>query len=163
MAKPAAKPSARPRSRVRLWLSLFFALPLLCVLAIYGYLFYIRVTKQPPPERLISAQPFATQNISGLNASLFTEGNQLRPAGDDVFIKFSDASGRPVDVGEVAFELQMNMPGMVMHSIGKVFRTSTTGQYRTTVEPGMAGDWNVQLSFKGPRGPAQTNFVVTVK
>jgi hypothetical protein len=67
------------------------------------------------------------------------------------------------DVGEATFELDMNMPDMVMHSIGKVMRTATPGQYRTTVDPQMAGDWAVKIGFAGPRGTAQTNFSATVK
>jgi hypothetical protein len=67
------------------------------------------------------------------------------------------------DVGEVTLELDMKMPDMVMHSIGKVMHTATPGQYRTTVDPQMAGDWMAKIGFAGPRGSAETNFPARVK
>jgi hypothetical protein len=98
-----------------------------------------------------------------LTANLFTDGNQLRAAGDDLFIEFRDRQNNLVDVGDVTLELDMNMPDMVMHSMGKVMRTGTPGQYRTTLDPQMAGAWVGKLGFAGPRGTAETNFPAMVK
>lgn len=120
-------------------------------------------THQGPPVRRISNKPFATVSINGLTANLFTQGDELRAAGNDLFIEFRDGQSNLTDVGEATLELDMKMPDMVMHSIGKVMRTATPGQYRTTVDPQMAGDWMAKIGFSGPRGSAATNFPATVK
>jgi hypothetical protein len=57
----------------------------------------------------------------------------------------------------------MNMPGMVMHSGSDVAKTSTPGVYRAKIQPQMAGDWAVKLSWKGPAGDEQVDIPVTVK
>ena len=101
--------------------------------------------------------------IHGLTANLFTQGDQLRAAGNDLFIEFRDGQNNLADVGEVTLELDMKMPDMVMHCIGKVFRTATPGQYRTTVDPQMAGDWMAKIGFSGPARKAETNFLAVVK
>jgi len=149
--------------RVRRWLNVFFALPLLGVLGIYGYLLYSRMTHRPPPERVISTQPFATAKLGGARASLFTQGDRLRPIGNDLYIEFRDAQGHLTNVGEVTFDLSLNAPGVVMHSIGKVYPTSTPGRYRTAVQPQMGGDWTARLAFHGASGSSETNFPLTVK
>ena len=148
---------------MRTALKVFYALPIVVVVGLCGYVVWTQATYQGPPVRHISSKPFATVPIHGLTASLFTQGDQLRAAGNDLFIEFRDGQGHLADVGEVTLELDMKMPDMVMHSIGKVMRTATPGQYRTTVDPQMAGDWMARIGFSGPRGTAETNFFATVK
>jgi hypothetical protein len=86
----------------------------------------------------------------------------LRASGNDLFIEFRDSQGKMADVGEVSLELVLKMPDTIMHSIGRVMRTATPGQYRTTIEPGLRGDWTATLGFTGQRGQAETNFLVKV-
>jgi hypothetical protein len=148
---------------MRTALKVFYAVPIVFVLGLWGCLVWTRATHQGPPVRHISSKPFATVPINGLTASLFTQGDQLRAAGNDVFIEFRDGQGNLADVGEATLELDMKMPDMVMHSIGKVRRTATPGQYRTTVDPQLAGDWVAKIGFSGPRGTAETNFFAKVK
>jgi hypothetical protein len=148
---------------VKTALKIFYALPILFVLGLCGYLGWMRLSHQPPPVRPISAQPFARIPIHGLTANLFAQGDALHPSGNDLFIEFRDAQSNLVDVGDVTLELDMNMPNMVMHSIGKVMRTSTSGQYRTSVEPQMLGDWTAKIGYSGAQGAAETNFTTTVK
>jgi hypothetical protein len=155
--------AAKAGPRVRTVLKVFYALPVLFILGLSGYLAWNRITHQGPPVRHISSKPFASVPIKGLTANLFTQGDQLRAAGNDLFIEFRDGQSNLADVGEATLELHMTMPGMVMHAIGKVFRTATPGQYRTTLDPQMAGDWMATIGFTGPRGTAETNFPVAVK
>jgi len=68
-----------------------------------------------------------------------------------------------VDVGTVKFDLDMNMPGMVMHSGSTMKPTGTPGQYRVEVKPDMAGDWMATLRYEGPRGSGSVSFSVNVK
>jgi hypothetical protein len=159
---PEKTPTSRRGLTVRILLPLLYALPVMCVLGMCGYLAYRRASHQGPPARKISAAPFATVKMQGLDARLFTQGNALRAAGNDLFIEFRDEQGKLAEVGEVSFVLVLRMPGTVLHSIGKVMRTATPGQYRTTLDPGLAGEWTATLSFSGPRGQAEAAFSVKV-
>jgi hypothetical protein len=86
----------------------------------------------------------------------------LRASGNDVFIEFRAAAGKLVDVGDVTFELNLHMPNMVMHIIGKVLRTATPGQYRTTIEPQMAGEWTAKITISGADGSAEATVPLKV-
>ncbi len=133
------------------------------VLAIVGFLAYNRVTHQPPPVRKISGAPFKTIDISGLKANFFAQGDALRAAGDDLFVEFRDAKGGLTDVGTVTLMFSLKMSDTVMHSIPIVNRTATPGQYRASIQPGVAGEWMATIGFSGsPRGKAETNFVVKI-
>jgi hypothetical protein len=159
---PTPTPTPASGQRVRRWLSLFYALPVLFVVGLVGYMAHSRATHQGPPVRKISATAFASVKINGLEAHLFAQGDALRASGNDLFIEFRDAHGNLADVGDVEFELVLKMPGSIMHSIGKVMRTATPGQYRTILDPGLAGEWTATLSFSGPRGKAEAAFPVKV-
>jgi hypothetical protein len=161
MSSDEAKPASGPR--VRTALSIFYGLPVLLVLGICTYLVWAWASHQPPPIRHLSSKPFATVPIAGLTANLFTQGDALRASGNDLFIEFRDVQGNLADVGNLTFELALKMPNVQMHSISKVFRTATPGQYRTSVDPQMSGDWTAQIGFSGPRGSAGASFPVTVK
>jgi hypothetical protein len=156
-------PTPKAGSGVQSLLQVFYVLPVVLVIGIFSYLAYARLTHKAPPVRQISTKPFATVAISGLTANLFTQGDTLRASGNDLFIEFRDTSGHLVDVGDVSLELDMKMPDMIMHSIGRVMRTATPGQYRTTVEPGMVGDWTAQLGFTNANSKAEASLPLAVK
>jgi hypothetical protein len=160
---PEKTPKSKNSRGVRYLLPLLYGLPVLVVLGFCGYLGYGRVSHQGPPVRKISATPFLTVKIHGLDAQLFTEGNSMHAAGNDLFIEFRDERGKLVDVGEVSLVLALQMPGSVMHSTGIVNRTATPGQYRTTLDPGVAAEWKATLSYTGPHGQAQAEFTVKVR
>jgi hypothetical protein len=93
----------------------------------------------------------------------------MAPAGrfqtgdNNVLIEFRDSDGQLVDVGDVNFTIDMNMPGMAMHGGGPAQKSGTTGQYRSKVRADMAGDWSAKISFDGPHGQGQQSFSVTAK
>jgi hypothetical protein len=164
MISPVEKSASTGRKHIgiRMLLYLFYALPVFAVVWFGGRMAYSRLADKPPPVRQIATKPFATVKINDLTASLFGQGAELYASGNDVFIEFRDASGKLVDCGDVDFELDLHMPGMVMHSIGKVFRTATPGQYRTAVEPQVAGEWTAKLTISGPRGKAEASLPLKV-
>ena len=147
----------------RTLLKLFFIVPVLFVLGVCAYMARNRLLAKPPPEHKLSGPPFLSQTINGLTANFFVTGNALRASGNDLFIEFRETNGTAADVGEVRFELGLNMPGMVMHTISKVLHTGTVGQYRANVVPQMVGTWDAKISYAGPRGNAATNFPMQVK
>ena len=96
--------------------------------------------------------------------NLIHPNGQLQNAMNEILIEFRDAtSGELVDVGTVKFDLDMNMPGMAMHSGSTIQPTGPPGLYRANVKPDMAGDWMVTLRYEGPRGNGSVSFSVNVK
>jgi hypothetical protein len=63
----------------------------------------------------------------------------------------------------VKFDLDMNMPGMAMHSGSTIEPGDATGRYRARIKPDMAGDWTAQLHYDGPRGSGDINFTINVR
>jgi len=111
----------------------------------------------------VSGTPFLTQNVNDLTANFIAREGQLRRGNNEVMIEFRDRNGQLVDVGNVKFDLNMNMPGMQMHSGGTIERTNTPGRYRAKIKIDMAGDWNAKISFDGSHGKGQQSFSLTAK
>jgi hypothetical protein len=100
--------------------------------------------------------------VNNLTVKLMAPAGQLQEGDNNVLIEFRDSDGQLVDVGDVNFTVDMNMPGMVMHGGGLAQRTGTAGQYRAKVRADAAGDWSARVSFDGPRGEGQTNFPLNI-
>src|SRR5258708_26341942 len=99
-----------------------------------------------------------------MTANFIRSKGQLQNSMNDILIDFRDsASGELVDVGTVKFDLDMNMPGMVMHSGATIEPTGTPGQYRAKVKPDMAGGLVANLHYYGPHGAGSTTLLVNVK
>ena len=142
-------------------LKIFYLLPVAVVLGVVGWM--VLSQSKPPPVHVMSGRPFATTPITNLTANLFTAENHLGPAGNDVFIEFRDAGGKLVDVGDVSFELGLAGSAAIVHSVFKALRTSAPGQYRVSVRPQIAGEWQAKLSITGPVIRAEASFPVMVK
>ena len=83
-----------------------------------------------------SGTPFAMQKVKDLSVNFIHPKGQLQNAMNDILIEFRDStSGELIDVGTVKFDLDMNMPGMVMHSGATIEPTGTPGQYRAKIRP----------------------------
>ncbi|MGH7995787.1 MAG: hypothetical protein ACREFX_05480 [Opitutaceae bacterium] len=113
-------------------------------------------------ERLIG--PIATETAGGLKVSVYAPGG-LRLRRNRVTLEFRDgASGEPVNVGAVRFELGLATPRAVTHTITRVAAVpGKVGRYRTMVQPDSAGIWTATVSYRGPRGSGAFAFPVPVK
>jgi hypothetical protein len=100
--------------------------------------------------------------VNYLTVKLMDPAGQLQKGDNNVLIEFRDSDGQLVDVGDVNFTIDMNMPGMAMRGGGPSQKTAAPGQYRAKVKADMAGDWNAKISFKGPHGEGQTNFALNI-
>jgi hypothetical protein len=147
---------------IGVFMKIFYALPLLMVAGLVGYIVWFHFSGARPAVHVMPATPFMREPIGDLRADLFTQSGGFRAMGNDVFIEFRDAQGKLVDVGTVEFDLTLAATNMVMRSTGHVFATGTPGQYRTTVVPQLAGEWRAKIGFEGGHGKAETNFVVNV-
>jgi len=104
--------------------------------------------------------PLATVQLGNLTATIYGD---LRFAPSNLLVEFRDGSGALVDVGAVKLELDMSMPGMIMHGAGETTPAGQPGQYRVKITPDMAGDWTAKLSIDGPHGKAEVRFPANVK
>src|SRR5256885_630956 len=107
-------------------------------------------------SRNTAGTPFATQTVNDLTITLSSPGGQLKNGDNDVLIEFRDSSGNLVEVGNVKFELNMNMTGMQIHEGANIQPVGAPGRYRAKIKVGMAGDWAGRLSYDGPRGRGET-------
>jgi YtkA-like len=130
------------------------------VLAVGGFFAWNRFHQAPTSA---PGTVLATQTIHGLTVTVSSATGQLRNGDNELLIEFRDAGSRLVDVGTVKLELDMNMPGMVMHSAGTIVATGTSGRYRVKINPGMGGDWVAKVSYQGPLGTGEASFAVNVK
>ncbi len=114
-------------------------------------------------SRNTAGTSFSTQTVNDLTITLSSPGGQLKNGDNDVLIEFRDSSGNLVDVGNVKFELSMNMTGMQMHEGANIESAGALGRYRAKIKVGMAGDWGGKLSYDGPRGRGETTVTLTAK
>jgi hypothetical protein len=107
--------------------------------------------------------PVAKVTQDGVTISILSADGQIHAKDNALQIKFQDPGGHPVDAENVKLELNMNMPGMVMHSGAKIKKDDGMGDYKADLTADMAGDWSVDLSYQGPQGPAKLKVPGSVK
>jgi hypothetical protein len=105
--------------------------------------------------------PVAEVTQDGVTISILSPDGQIHTKENALQIKFKDLGGHPAAAENVKVELNMNMPGMVMHSGAKVMKDGME-DYKADLTPDMAGDWSVDVSYQGPQGPAQLKVPVNV-
>lgn len=102
---------------------------------------------------------------NNLTVTLSNADGVLRKGQQEIFLTFSDASGKPVDVGAVSFN--NNMPAMgsmpVMNNAAILTTTGTPGVYKGKIDVEMAGEWQSQIAYEGPAGKGKTSFSVTAQ
>src|SRR5437879_2677025 len=152
---PALVPSRENRRRSFKWIALLISLVAIFYIGDFAW-YKLRPTQ-------ISGAPFLTQNVNDLTVNFIAHEGELRQGNNEVLIEFRDRNGQLAEVGNVKFDLNMNMPGMQMSSGGSIERTSTPGRYRAKIEIDMSGDWSAKISFDGPHGQGQRSFSLTVK
>lgn len=103
--------------------------------------------------------------VGDLNVTLASADGVLRNGDSELTVTFKDASGKPVDVGSAS--LNFHMPAMgtmpVMNDPATLTTTSEPGVYRAKVKLEMAGEWQAQLAYEGPRGSGKGSFPVTAQ
>jgi len=170
-AKPvgALLPPTRSQNLAALVLTIFF----LAVIGIGGRALYVHTHRggAQTPGGMMTGRASGTHDGGGATSATVPaiEINDLRVqfAGvlrngqSELQIEFKDANGQLVDVGSVKFALDMNMPGMPMHS--DAVATGAGGRYRAKLQPQMPGDWNATLNYNGPKGSGRKTFKVAVQ
>src|SRR5438046_1062052 len=101
---PEIVPSRQMRQRLLKWTTL--------VIAVIAIFYGGKCVWQEVRLAKISEAPFITQTVNDLTANFIAREGALRQGNNEVLIEFRDRNGQLVDVGNVKFDMDMNMPGM---------------------------------------------------
>lgn len=113
-----------------------------------------------PTGKTIKAVP-----VGNLTATLSNESGVLKHGNQELMLSFTDASGKPVDVGAVLLSFHMPQMGSMSAMTNSVTftTTKTPGVYRGKVNIEVGGEWQAQLAYEGPAGSGKTTFSVTAQ
>jgi hypothetical protein len=102
---------------------------------------------------------------NNLTATLSSESGTLKKGRQDFTLTFTDAGGKPVDVGSVGLNYRMAAMGsMAEMNNGSTFKTtSTPGVYSGSVDIEMVGEWQAQITYEGPAGKGAFSLPVVAK
>ena len=102
---------------------------------------------------------------NNLTLTLSNADGVLRKGQQEIFLTFTDASGKPVDVGAVSFNNHMQAMGTMpaMNNAATLTTTGTPGVYRGKINVEMAGEWQSQIAYEGPAGKGKTSFSVSAQ
>ena len=111
-------------------------------------------------DKVLKAVP-----VGNLTATLSNESGVLKHGNQELMLSFTDASGKPVDVGAVSLNFHMpQMGSMAAMTDAVAFTTTNTpGVYRGKVNIEVGGEWQTQLAYEGPAGKGKTTFSVTAR
>jgi hypothetical protein len=102
---------------------------------------------------------------NNLTATISNADGVLRKNQQEFTLTFTDASGKPVDVGAVAYTNHMPSMGSmpVMNNAATFTTTNTPGIYRGKINIEMAGEWQAQITYEGAAGRGSFTLPVTVQ
>ena len=102
---------------------------------------------------------------NNLTVALATSDGVLKHGNSEFTLTFSDSSGKPVDVGAVALTFHMPQMGTMseMNDTATFTTTETPGVYRGKANIQVAGEWQVKVTYDGPKGRGQATFPITAQ
>ncbi|MEK6281654.1 MAG: FixH family protein [Acidobacteriota bacterium] len=102
---------------------------------------------------------------NNLTASLATSDGVLKKGRTEFTLTFADSSGKPVDVGAVALTFHMPQMGTMseMNDAATFTTTETPGVYHGKADIEVGGEWQVRITYEGPKGRGQASFPVTAQ
>lgn len=112
-------------------------------------------------EKVVKSAPAG----NNLTVSLGTADGVLKHGNTEFTLSFADASGKPLDVGAVALTFHMPQMGTMaeMNKAATFTTTDTPGVYRGRAAIEVAGEWQVKITYEGPKGRGQASFPVTAQ
>lgn len=102
---------------------------------------------------------------NNLTVALATGDGALKHGNTEFTLTFSDSSSQPVDVGAVALTFHMPQMGSMaeMNDAATFTTTDTPGVYRGKANIEVAGEWQVRITYDGPKGRGQATFPVNAR
>jgi uncharacterized protein YaaQ len=118
-------------------------------------------SKTSDAGKVIKTAPAA----NNLTVALATNDGVLKHGNTEFMLTFSDTSGKPVDVGAVALTFHMPQMGTMaeMNDTATFTTTETPGVYRGKAKIEVAGEWQVRITYDGPKGRGQATFPITAQ
>lgn len=117
-------------------------------------------TKSSDTGKVIKSAP-----VGNLTVALSNKDGMLRHGDEEFTLTFTDAAGKPVEVGAVS--LTFHMPAMgtmaTMNDATTFTTTGTPGVYHGKASIEVAGEWQAQVSYEGPAGSGKTSFPVVAQ
>jgi hypothetical protein len=106
-----------------------------------------------------------TGTVNDITVTLAAPDGVIKNGTNDFTLTFTDASGKPVDVGAASVNFHMPAMGtMAMMNDAAVLTTSgAPGVYNGKVKLQMAGEWQVQIVYEGAAGKGKTSFPVVAQ
>lgn len=100
-----------------------------------------------------------------MTVALSSSTGELKHGENDLMITFTDASGKPIDVGAASLNFHMAAMGSMaeMNDRATLTTTDTPGKYRAQVNIEMAGTWEAQVKYQGAHGTGQVSMSVQAK
>ncbi|MEK7832332.1 MAG: FixH family protein, partial [Acidobacteriota bacterium] len=97
--------------------------------------------------------------------TLSNSTGELKNGDNELMVTFTDAEGKPVDVGAALLNIHMAAMGAMaeMNNKATLTTTETPGKYRAHVNIEMKGTWEAQVKFQGAHGTGQTSMTVQAK
>lgn len=113
-----------------------------------------------PAGKVIKTVP-----VEKLTATLSNDSGVLKRGSQELTLSFTDAAGKPVDMGAVSLNFHMPQMGSMaaMNDSVTFTTTNTPGVYRGKVSIESGGEWQGQLAYEGPAGKGKTIFSVTAQ
>jgi len=120
--------------------------------------------EHPIPGKVIKSGPIG----NNMMVTLSSDTGTLKSGEQEIYVAFTDATGKTVDVGTVtAAALNLHMPAMgsmaPMNNAASFTTTSVPGVYEGKVKIEMPGEWRAQISYEGDKGSGKTSIPVTAK
>jgi hypothetical protein len=102
---------------------------------------------------------------NNLTATISSADGVLRKGKQDFKLAFTDASGKPVDVGAVSLNFFMPAMGSMsaMNSPTTFTTTGTPGIYQGKADLEMSGEWQAQITYEGPAGKGKATLAITAQ
>ena len=102
---------------------------------------------------------------NNLTATIANADGSLKKGSQEFTLTFTDASGKPVDVGSVAFNNHMGAMGSMaeMNHAATLTTTGTPGVYRGKLDIDATGEWQAQITYEGPAGKGSFSLPIVAK
>ena len=106
-----------------------------------------------------------TRKTKDVVVTLLNESGQWTRGRNTFVLEFtSPSSQQPIDVGQVALNTSMSMPGMApMVADATLSADKTPGRYLGTIDFPDSGTRQVTITWDGPAGKGSTRFSVPVR
>ena len=132
-------------------------------LSLIGFVIFIAAcgSKTTDTGKVIKSAPAG----NNLTVALATGDGVLKHGHSEFTLTFSDSSAKPVDVGAVALTFHMPQMGTMaeMNETASFTTTETSGVYRGKANIEVGGEWQVRITYDGPKGRGQATFPITAQ